>query len=377
MGEPPAADTGWGGADRSEEVRAALARVLAGARTVRVDGWDGVPAALAGLGVRPRAGWTGPVLLSQVRDADEGRYVLVYNPSEHETAAVRLDIEGEGPVEVLDLDTGAVLPVTAERGGGRTRVETALAPLGLVVLRVLTGAGAGAAGGGGTADGGADVAAGAGAADGGAAGGGSGAARRVRVAGAVVGPEATGTIGSAGSAETAGPDGVAGHVESVGPASETGREPALEDWSLTVISEEPGGPREIPLPGQGPADWRDIDELRTVSGTGIYRVRVTRGSDPAALAGAELVLGEIGGSAVVRVGGREIATVLRPDAVVPLGGALAEAVAAGDEPVIEIEVRTTLRNAALAADVYTQGPWAVEHPTRPHGLLGPVRLIAG
>jgi len=78
----------------------------------------------------------------------------------------------------------------------------------------------------------------------------------------------------------------AGHVESVGPASETGREPALEDWSLTVISEEPGGPREIPLPGQGPADWRDIDELRTVSGTGIYRVRVTRGSDPAALAGA-------------------------------------------------------------------------------------------
>ena len=49
----------------------------------------------------------------------------------------------------------------------------------------------------------------------------------------------------------------------------------------------------------------------------------------------------------------------------------------GDEPVIEIEVRTTLRNAALAADIYTQGPWAVEHPTRPHGLLGPIRLIAG
>lgn len=371
VGEPPAADTGWGGAERSEEVRAALARALAGARAVRVDGWDEIPAALAGLGVRPRAGWSGPVLLSQVRDADEGRYVLVYNPSEHETAAVDLDVEGEGPVEVLDLDTGAVLPVTAERGGGRTRVKTALAPLGLVVLRVLTGAGAGAA------DGGADAAAGAGAADGGAAGGGSGAARRVRVAGAVVGPEATGTIGPAGSAETAGPDGVAGHVESVGPASETGREPALEDWSLTVISEEPGGPREIPLPGQGPADWRDIDELRTVSGTGIYRVRVTRGSDPAALAGAELVLGEIGGSAVVRAGGRDIATVLRPDAVVPLGGALAEAVAAGDEPVIEIEVRTTLRNATLAADVYTQGPWAVEHPTRPHGLLGPVRLIPG
>ena len=144
-----------------------------------------------------------------------------------------------------------------------------------------------------------------------------------------------------------------------------------------MISEEPGGPREIPLPGQGPADWRDVDELRTVSGTGTYRARVTGGSDPAALAGVELVLGEIGGSAVVRVGGREIATVLRPDAVVPLGGALAEAVSAGDEPVIEIEVRTTLRNAALAADVYTEGPWAVEHPTRPHGLLGPVRLIAG
>ena len=255
-----------------------------------------------------------------------------------------------------------------------------------MVLRVLTGAASGAGGGGGTVDGGADAAAGAGAADGGAAGGGSGAARRVRVAGAVVGPGSAGIIGPAGRAETAGPDGragtagadgAAGRVESAGPASETGRELALEDWSLTVISEEPGGPREIPLPGQGPADWRDVDELRTVSGTGTYRARVTGGSDPAALAGVELVLGEIGGSAVVRVGGREIATVLRPDAVVPLGGALAEAVATGDEPVIEIEVRTTLRNAALAADVYTEGPWAVEHPSRPHGLLGPVRLIAG
>ena len=103
---------------------------------------------------------------------------------------------------------------------------------------------------------------------------------------------------------------------------------------------------------------------------------VSRGGDPAARGGVERVVGEDGGSAGGRAGGGDMATGRRPGAVVPRGGALAGAVAAGDEAVIESEVRTTLRNAALAADVYTQGPWAVEHPTRPHGLLGPVRLIA-
>ena len=71
----------------------------------------------------------------------------------------------------------------------------------------------------------------------------------MRVAGAVVGPGSAGVIGPADCAGTAGSDGAAGRVESAGPASETGREPALEDWSLTVISEEPGGSREIPLSG--------------------------------------------------------------------------------------------------------------------------------
>lgn len=374
VGTPPARDTGWGGAERSEAVAADVARALAGPRTAHVAGWDEVPGALAGLGVRPRAGWSGPALLSQVRDAEEGRYVLVYNPSAGpsgaggsapEATVIELDVEGEGAVEVLDLDAGLALPVASSVEEGRTRVCVALAPLGLVVLRVRGGKTTGAADTVGVGD---------------AAGAGEtlGAARMdgqvpatVRVAGAVVGPDAA--AGCAGAGDAVGAAGGSGAV--------IGTEPRLTWGDLRVTSEEPDGAREILLPAQGPADWRGLPELEHVSGTGVYTAVVTGAQGgslaPEQLAGVELRLGPVGGVAVVRVAGRDLATVLRDDAVVPVGEALAAEVAAGREAALEIEVRTTLRNATLAADVYMKGPWAVEHPAVPHGLLGPVQLLAG
>ena len=125
-----------GGSDRSAQVADDLARALAAARTRRVAGWDEVPGALADLGLRPRAGWCGPALLSQVRDAEEGRYALVYNPSACEAVSLVLDVEGEGAAAVVDLDAGAVRPVAARAAEGRTCVDLALAPLGLAVVRV-------------------------------------------------------------------------------------------------------------------------------------------------------------------------------------------------------------------------------------------------
>ncbi|SDN41728.1 alpha-L-rhamnosidase [Actinomyces ruminicola] len=336
VGQPPAGDAGWGGADAGEAVREAITAVLTGARVKRVDGWEEVPAALAALGVRPRVAWAGPVLLSQVRDADEGRYVLVYNPAAV-AVALPLEIEGTGRVEVLDLDAGTITPVGAEAAAGVTRVQVALEPLGLAVLRLVSpqpGPGTG------------EVA---------------GAGGACAVAGAVVGASAGETGPAVG-----------------GRTGSGGEEIALTGWSLTVTSEEPDGPRTIVLPGQGPADWREVPALKDVSGTGVYHVRadVHGGADPAALADAVLRLGELGGSAVVRVGDREFGPVLRDDVDIPVGQALAAVVAAGQDPVIEIEVRTTLRNATLAADVYMKGPWAVQYPTVPHGLLGPVHLLS-
>lgn len=142
-------------------------------------------------------------------------------------------------------------------------------------------------------------------------------------------------------------------------------EGALEGWRLDVISEEPGGPRTITLHGVGPGDWRTIDALEGVSGVGRYTARVTLPDDRHVGASAALHLGILAGSAVVRVGGRTAGVAYLDDTVVDLGSSVTN----GTE--IEIEVRTSLRNAVVESgiDVFE------EHPLRPHGLLGPVRLV--
>ncbi len=147
------------------------------------------------------------------------------------------------------------------------------------------------------------------------------------------------------------------------------REVELSDWRLDVRTEEPAGPRDLALPGQGPADWRGVAGLGDVSGTGVYRVTVS----PEGHRRFALHLGELAGSATVRVGGRAFPTVYTSGGVVDLGDAPAS------DPTIEIEVRTALNNAVIGCGTrpIIEGLPLVlgeRHPV-PQGLIGPVRVL--
>lgn len=135
----------------------------------------------------------------------------------------------------------------------------------------------------------------------------------------------------------------------------------VDVWSLHVHTEEPDGPRDIQLDGQGPSDWRSIPELESTSGTGVYRTRVLETAEGR----ITLHLGDLAGSASVRVNGTVKGFAYVPHTVVDIG----DGVRQGD--VLEIEVRTPLRNAVVAAGS-RDGAGSV---TRTQGLIGPVRLL--
>jgi hypothetical protein len=139
----------------------------------------------------------------------------------------------------------------------------------------------------------------------------------------------------------------------------------LESWRLEVVSEEPGGPRSIRLDGVGPGDWRTIDALRGVSGVGRYTARVSLPDDTPAGSGVYMHLGALAGSAVIRSEGRIVGVAYLDDTVIRLGTSVVD----GSE--IEIEVRTSLRNAVVHSGIEVFD----DEPLRPHGLLGPVRLV--
>jgi hypothetical protein len=149
------------------------------------------------------------------------------------------------------------------------------------------------------------------------------------------------------------------------PEADTAVEIAIEGWRLEVTSEEPAGPRIITLDGVGPADWRSVPALQHVSGTGRYTARVVLPDELVGLLAA-IDLGRLAGSAVVRIGDRELGTAYVDDTIIDLGDGLAD----GQE--IEIEVRTALRNAVIAGGVSDLiGP----DSSQPHGLIGPVRIL--
>ncbi|WP_243064996.1 glycosyl hydrolase [Humibacter sp. RRB41] len=138
-----------------------------------------------------------------------------------------------------------------------------------------------------------------------------------------------------------------------------------EGWRIEVTSEEPSGPRTIALDGVGPQDWRDVDALRHVSGTGRYTARAVI---PEELVGLPTVihLGGLAGSAVVRIGDRVVGTAYVDDTVIDLGEGLTNRIE------IEIEVRTALRNAVIASGI--SGLIGADS-TQPQGLIGPVRIV--
>jgi hypothetical protein len=299
VGEPPSADSGFAhGAEGGARVQAAVHRLLARASVAQAATTADAAQAFRTLGLRPRAEWDSPLLLTQWRTAGARRYLLVYNTGPDSEAA-DLSLEGEGSVSELDLWTGDIRPLPYAAADGRTACRLDLAPLGVRVLEL----------------------------------------DRSAVAG----------------------------TRDHQPAPHR-HELALGPWHLEVTTEEPDGPRTITLDGQGPADWRRIDALRSVSGTGVYRTTVMTGGHDHFV----LHLGRLAGSATVRVGGRKLATAYTSGATLDLGDALPS------DPTLEIEVRTTLNNAVLTAGTRPTIPGLPKFgsaPTLlPQGLIGPVRV---
>jgi hypothetical protein len=137
-------------------------------------------------------------------------------------------------------------------------------------------------------------------------------------------------------------------------------------WRLEVVSEEPGGPRTIKLDGVGPGDWREVEELKNVSGTGRYTARVAFSDEQLAGRPAVIDLGSLAGSAVVRIGDQVFGTAYVDDTVIVLGDSLVSGVE------IEIEVRTALRNAVIASGI---SPLIDQDSSQPQGLIGPVKIL--
>jgi len=136
VGEPPTADSGFAaGPAGPERVGAAMARLLARPSCVRVGALAEVPAALAGLGVLPRAAWEAAPLLTQWRDAGTRSYLLVYNTS-GAPVTTELSLEGVGAVRELDLWTGGIAPRSAWAEGDRTQLRLELGGLEVRVLEL-------------------------------------------------------------------------------------------------------------------------------------------------------------------------------------------------------------------------------------------------
>lgn len=144
------------------------------------------------------------------------------------------------------------------------------------------------------------------------------------------------------------------------PARTTLVEIALNRWHLDVVAATPDGTRSLSIPGQGPADWRTVSPLAGVSGTGRYRVAVDDAAEDAILE-----LGELAGSAMVRVDGEVVGGAYASGRRVLLGTLRAGAI-------IEIDVATSVRNAVVSHGARPR----LGEETVPHGLLGPVRLLA-
>lgn len=146
------------------------------------------------------------------------------------------------------------------------------------------------------------------------------------------------------------------------------RELSLGPWRVEVTTEEPGPSRRIDL-DQGPADWREVEDLRGVSGVARYRTTVTVGSAHTFV----VELGALAGSAVVRAGGEEFGPVYTSGATLELGSALADGA-------LEIEVRTALHNAVASSGLRPNVGVGLQlrgldpSTLEPHGLIGPVRV---
>ena len=138
-------------------------------------------------------------------------------------------------------------------------------------------------------------------------------------------------------------------------------------WSLVAESVADPSAR-VEIGGAALGDWRDRDELRGLSGRGVYRADV---EFPAGVVGIDL--GEVHGVASVAVDGRAAGTAVTTPWFVRLEGVEAGA------RTVTIELTPPLRNELIRlgeAGDPTAAQFVGKSGTEvASGLVGPVRLV--
>jgi hypothetical protein len=163
-------------------------------------------------------------------------------------------------------------------------------------------------------------------------------------------------------------------------SSKTVRLPRLPDpltvigpWSLSVDTVGPDGDGKVDLRLERLADWRDIPQLSSASGTGTYAAKLT--VPEAWLAGgrgALLDLGAIGGMLELQVNGRRV-----PFASLIDGPRDVTELLKPGENELRASLATTVTNVIVARAQSGDGRYAhfAKNAKQPYGIIGPVRLI--
>jgi hypothetical protein len=144
-------------------------------------------------------------------------------------------------------------------------------------------------------------------------------------------------------------------------------------WALKAHTVGPDGDGDVSLQLSKLADWRDIPELKTSSGTGTYVAKV---SVPASwLATGRGVLldpGAVGGMYTVAVNGRRVVFPNPADGPRDITGLLHR----GTNE-LRFAVATTLNNVIVGRAQSGDPRYTVfaTRATQPYGLMGPVRLV--
>lgn len=164
-------------------------------------------------------------------------------------------------------------------------------------------------------------------------------------------------------------------------------EPISADaWSLQVHTSEPT-PRQLQLDEVELRDWRDIPELREVSGTGIYTsVLNLPASWKADGRSSQLDLGEFFGTVAISINGSPVPAPATSDTAytlpLPALPRVTRRIDVSDylqvgANTLEVVLSTTIQNAAKAqlSQGSTASPSNSLGPSQPYGLIGPVRLV--
>jgi hypothetical protein len=144
-------------------------------------------------------------------------------------------------------------------------------------------------------------------------------------------------------------------------------------WDLTVTEVGPGGPVDHKLQLDSLQDWRDLGEISSASGTGVYTTHVIVPPDWLSESrGVRLNIGKAGGALELFLNGKRVTWQDTPDVQVPVDDLVHE----GDNE-LQVVVTTNRINKMVALSRSDPDPyyrlWSARS-TQPYGLLGPVEL---